>query len=226
MNIFPALLDSAPLSIVLFALSAYVLGFLAAIPIGATQIEIAKRVLNGYTASAMMIVAGAVISDFIYGNIALWGIAPFLQTPKAEAIFSVINSIILIILGIITLRQSKSKIDDKDISKEILIKTNVSFFTGFLLAVANPLIIYWWLLGSRFLGGIYHIEKYNTFYIYLFLISGTLGIGSYPMTILLGVRKTKKFFSEKGIQKTTFIFGIALFGLAAYFIYHTVYLLV
>ena len=201
------------------------MGFLAAIPIGATQIEIAKRLLNGYTLSAMMIVAGAVISDFMYGAIALFGIAPFLQDPKIEALFSVVNSIILIILGILTLRQSKRKLGEKQISIEILRKTNVSFITGFLLAVANPVIIYWWLLGSRFLGSVFHIETYNTFYIFLFLLSGTLGIVSYPLTMLLGIHKTKRFFSERAVQKTTFIFGIALFGLAAYFIFNSAFLL-
>jgi threonine/homoserine/homoserine lactone efflux protein len=205
--------------IILFALTAYIMGFLAAIPIGATQIEIAKRLLNGYTFSAVMIVAGAVISDFTYGAIAMFGIAPFLQNPGIVAIFSAINSVILVVLGIVTIRQSKKKPDDIQGSKTLLPKKRVAFVTGFLLAVANPIIIYWWILGSRFLGGIFHVEKYDTFYIFLFLISGTLGIGSYPMTIFIGVHKTKRFFSGKAVMKTTFIFGLALFGLAAYFLF-------
>jgi len=207
------------LNIFLFALSAYIMGFLAAIPIGATQIEIAKRLLNGLTFSAMMIVAGAVISDFTYGLIALFGIAPFLQTPGILAIFSLANSIILIVLGIVTLRQNEPKSNDKQTSKEMLTKKHISFVTCFLLAVANPIIIYWWLLGSGFLGGIFSIAKYDTFTIFLFLVSGTLGIGSYPMTMLFGIHKRKKFFSEKTIRKATFIFGLALFGLAVYFLY-------
>ena len=36
----------------------YVMGFLTAIPIGATQIEIAKRSLNGYVPQAMMVEIG------------------------------------------------------------------------------------------------------------------------------------------------------------------------
>jgi threonine/homoserine/homoserine lactone efflux protein len=195
------------------------MGFLAAIPVGATQIEIAKRLINGYTFSAMMIVAGAVISDFTYGVIALFGIAPFLESPQSIAVFSVINSIILIVLGIITLHQNRTKLNLELNSKEVLPKRKVAFITGFLLAVTNPLMIYWWLLGSRILGSAYRIEKYDTFNIFLLLISGTLGIGSYPMTILFGVHMTKRFFSESGIRKTTIIFGIALFCLAAYFLY-------
>ncbi len=195
------------------------MGFLAAIPIGATQIEIAKRLLNGYIFSAVMIVAGAVTSDFTYGLIAMYGIAPFLQTPKAQAIFSIANSVILVILGVVTLRQSKTGLGEKKKANEFFAKNHTSYVTGFLLAVANPFIIYWWLLGSHFLAGVYGIERYDTSDTFLYLISGALGIGSYPLTMLFGIHKTKKFFSEKTIMKTTFFFGAALFILAAYFMF-------
>ncbi len=197
------------------------MGFIAAIPIGATQIEIAKRLLHGYIFSAIMIVAGAVTSDFTYGVIALFGIAPFLQGKEITAIFALVNSAILIVLGIFTLRQSRINLNEKDkkVSNEILSKKRVGYITGFLLAVANPVIIYWWVLGSRFMGSVFHIEKYTLSYTFLFLIAGTMGIASYPMTIFIMIRKTKKFFSPGVIRKTTFIFGLALFGLAAYFLY-------
>jgi threonine/homoserine/homoserine lactone efflux protein len=195
------------------------MGYIAAIPIGATQIEIAKRMINGYTFSAVMIVAGAVTSDFTYGILAMFGIAPFLQSAQVVACFSIANSIILIVLGILTLRQSKAKQSDKQETKDFLLKKRTSYVAGLMLAVANPLIIYWWLLGSRFLGGIYGIEQYNTSDIFLYLLSGTLGIASYPLSMLFGIHKTKKFFSQKTVMKTTFVFGIALFILAAYFLY-------
>jgi len=201
------------------------MGFIAAIPVGATQIEIAKRLLKGYTLSATMIVLGAISSDFIYGNIAMFGIAPFLQSPGIEASFSVVNSVILILLGILTLRQSRKKAGNSNISDKILSKYNVSYVTGFLLAVANPVIIYWWLLGSRFLGSLYYIERYNVSYTYLYLVSGTLGIASYPLTILIWIKKRKQFFSEKFVQKGTAVLGISLLGLAIYFIYHSAYLI-
>jgi LysE type translocator. len=54
------------------------MGFVAAVPVGATQLEIARRSLNGYFSSALMIMVGSVISDVMYGIIALFGIAPFL----------------------------------------------------------------------------------------------------------------------------------------------------
>ncbi|MFI5202389.1 MAG: hypothetical protein ACHQNE_08375, partial [Candidatus Kapaibacterium sp.] len=56
---------------VLFLVCVYFLGFLAAIPIGASQLETARRSLNGFLASALIVVAGSVSSDYVYGAIAL-----------------------------------------------------------------------------------------------------------------------------------------------------------
>jgi len=53
------------------------MGFLTAIPIGATQIEIAKRSLNNQIPAALMVVLGSVFSDVMYGIIALFGVALF-----------------------------------------------------------------------------------------------------------------------------------------------------
>ena len=57
----------------------YIMGFFTAIPIGATQIEIAKRALAGHVKAALMVVLGSTISDVMYGFIAFFGIAPFLK---------------------------------------------------------------------------------------------------------------------------------------------------
>ena len=61
----------------LFLFFTYIMGFITAIPIGATQIEIAKRSLNNHLRAAYMVAAGSVSSDVMYGAIALFGVAPF-----------------------------------------------------------------------------------------------------------------------------------------------------
>ena len=72
----------------LFLIVTYILGVFSAIPIGATQIEIAKRSLNSHMRAAYMVAAGSVCSDVMYGFIALFGIAPFLKDKNVIAIFS------------------------------------------------------------------------------------------------------------------------------------------
>jgi len=55
------------MKLVLLIVVSYVIGFFTAIPIGATQVEIAKRSISGYFKEALMVVAGSATSDLMYG---------------------------------------------------------------------------------------------------------------------------------------------------------------
>jgi threonine/homoserine/homoserine lactone efflux protein len=208
-----------------FITISYLMGFAAAIPVGATQLEIARRSLNGFPKSAVMLVAGSVISDAMYGVIALFGIAPFLRSAQATIIFGFVNAGILIALGIWALIESKKTLWENERERNILRKKNISFITGFSLAVTNPVMIYWWLLGHNFISGFNLIEWGKDSSVIVFLAAGSLGIGSYLLLLAFGVYKIKKFFSMMTIKKITAYFGISLFLLAAYFLFKSVELL-
>lgn len=210
---------SPQLNLVLFILSAFAMGFIAAIPIGATQLEIARRSLRGYYVSALMLVAGSVLSDSLYGVIAFFGIAPFLQDKGVIAMFRIVNAIILIGLGFWAFRESKVfSIEDK-LAGRVLSRRHLSFITGFLLAVTNPLMIFWWLTGARIIMDAGIIKQLSVTDIIIFLAAGSLGIGSYLTVLAFGVYKAKKFLSSRGIRKLTSVFAVILFLLAGYFIY-------
>ena len=213
---------STQLNLALFVLSAFAMGFIAAIPIGATQLEIARRSIHGYYVSALMLVAGSVLSDSLYGVIAFFGIAPFLQDKGVIALFRIVNAVILIGLGLWAFRESRVfSIEDK-LAGRILSRRHLSFITGFLLAVTNPLMIFWWLTGARIIMDAGIVKQLGQTDIIIFLTAGSLGIGSYLTALALGVYKAKKFFSSGGIRKLTSVFGIILFLLAGYFIVQTV----
>jgi threonine/homoserine/homoserine lactone efflux protein len=198
------------------------MGFIAAVPIGATQLEIARRSIRGYYISAMMIVAGSVLSDSLYGVIAFFGIAPFLQDKGVIALFRIVNAVILIGLGFWALHESRVFSIENSLSKLTLSRRHISFLTGFLLAVTNPLMIFWWLTGARITMDAGIVKQLGQTDTIIFLVAGSLGIGSYLTALAFGVYKAKKFFSSEGIRKLTFAFGIILFLLAVYFIVQTV----
>jgi threonine/homoserine/homoserine lactone efflux protein len=194
------------------------MGFLAAIPIGATQLEIARRSINGYLSSALMIMVGSVMSDVMYGVIAFFGLASFLQDPQVVAIFWLVGAGILVVLGAWAIRDGL-RFQAVDIeSKRILQKHDVAFVTGFSLALTNPFMIVWWLLGARLMKDIGIIERIRTSETLLFLLMGGLGIASYLSLLAFLVHGVKKFFSQQAVQRITIAFGIVLLGLAAYFI--------
>src|SRR5512135_2424284 len=90
----------------LFVISAFMMGFVAAIPVGPVQIEVMKRSINGHLKSSFMVILGAFMSDMVYGAIAFYGIAPFLRERIVMAVFWLCGGIILIFLGILTVRNS------------------------------------------------------------------------------------------------------------------------
>ncbi|MCJ7612513.1 MAG: LysE family translocator [Candidatus Aminicenantes bacterium] len=83
------------------------MGFLAAIPIGASQIEAAKRAIHGHLGPGLMVVLGSVTSDFAYGLAALFGIAPLLRIPIVMASFNAVGAVVLWFLAYKTLRESR-----------------------------------------------------------------------------------------------------------------------
>ncbi len=124
------------------------MGFFTAIPIGATQIEIAKRSLNNQLQAGLMVVFGSVSSDVMYGFIALFGVAPFLRNQMVIAIFKMVGAAILLILAFFTFRQN-TKADIMNLTDSILKDKRLSFITGFSLALTNPVMIFWWLIGTQ-----------------------------------------------------------------------------
>jgi threonine/homoserine/homoserine lactone efflux protein len=193
------------------------MGFFTAIPIGATQIEIAKRSLNNQLQAGLMVVLGSVSSDVMYGFIALFGVAPFLRNQMVIAIFKMVGAAILLILAFFTFRQN-TKADIMNLTDSILKDKRLSFITGFSLALTNPVMIFWWLIGTQV---VKDLELVNTFTPTLsasFLIFGGLGLASYLTTLALVLHWVKQFVSNKIMRRTYFVLGVVLVILSVYFL--------
>ncbi len=206
-------------STISIAFITFFMGFIAAIPVCASQIEIAKRSLNGFLFSSMMLVAGSVLSDTLYGLVAFFGVAPFLKNEIVIAYFRLINSLILIALGIYAIRGAKHTAKSRNQPQSVLNNKKISFVMGFSLAFTNPMMMLWWLIGSQFIIGMGIVKELNIFYILVFLISGALGIGSYLTLLSVGIYKTKRFISDETVRKIMVWLGAALLLLAVYFLY-------
>jgi threonine/homoserine/homoserine lactone efflux protein len=198
-------------------LSVFFMGFVEAVPIGATQLEIARRSLNGYLSSALMIVVGSVLSDAMYGVIAFWGVAPFLRNNTVLAIFWILGAAASALLGVWAVREGRSNHVATDRSMRLLKKRNLAFLTGFSLAITNPFMIAYWLIGASFLRKVGILHSFQMSDRILLLTAGSLGIASYLVVLAMTVYKVKKFFSDQAIRQITLAFGVVLLILAAYF---------
>ena len=206
------------MELILGMIAIYVMGFFTAIPVGATQIEIAKRSFAGHVGAALMIVLGSAVSDVMYGFIAFFGIAPFLKEKIVMAIFWAAGSIILFLLGWHTLKNYKKTIH-VDTQNSALKHRGFSLMVGFSLAVTNPMMIFWWLTVADIEERVGLIKHFTTNTHLLFLLFGGLGIASYLVTLSFVLKWAKKFLSDKTERKINIGLGILLVLLGFYFLF-------
>jgi threonine/homoserine/homoserine lactone efflux protein len=195
----------------------YCLGFVSAIPIGPAQIEIAKRSLNNHLRAAVMVVLGSLSSDFMYGVIALFGIAPFFSNQKAVAVFELCGAVILWILAFLTLKEG-TKTHLLEFTPSFLKSRRIAFITGFSLSVVNPMMIFWWLVGVQI---VRHLDLVDTFTPALaisFVLCGALGLATYLTALAVALHWAKKFFSTKAMKKIYVVLGLVLIVLSFVFL--------
>jgi threonine/homoserine/homoserine lactone efflux protein len=194
---------------------AYALGFLAAIPIGATQIEIARRAIADQTVAALMIVAGSVLSDAVYGAIALFGLAPFFRHRGVEAGFGLVGAALLLVLAYLAYRH----IGDVETGPKPSRAVNslpLSFATGFSLAVTNPPIMIWWLVGVKIARDLGLAGNFGPGHAAAFVGFGALGIGSYLLLLTFVLHRVKHMISPVVQRRVHIVMTVLLVGLALY----------
>jgi threonine/homoserine/homoserine lactone efflux protein len=203
---------------IIFIISAYLLGLIAAIPTGPVQVEVVRRSVNGHLKPSLMVVFGAFIADVFYGSIAFFGIAPFLEEEKVMAVFWLAGGVILTVLGIISIRHS---LRDEEISytSDHLKRKRWAFLGGLSLSATNPMMIIWWLSGVKIFKDIGLITSFTSETAVSFLAAGSLGLASYLVGLSLFIFWAKKFISQHTLQRINLFFGSLLILIAIYFIY-------
>ena len=200
------------------AVFAFALGFISALPIGAAQIEAAKRALHNHLLSAFMVIIGVVSADLLYGCIAFFGLAPYLENKTVVAVFELVCVGILWVLAFFTLKQS-AKTHISQMEMVILQSKRVAFVTGFLLGISNPLMIFWWLISAKIIRDLGIISTFHPVTSMVFLIFAAAGVVTYLTSLCAILHLAHKFISNKVIQKVNFTMGIVLLLLSFYFLY-------
>jgi threonine/homoserine/homoserine lactone efflux protein len=195
------------------------LGFVTAIPVGGSQIEAAKRAIHGHLRAAGMVVLGSVSSDIIYGAIALFGVAPFLDVPWVMAVFSAVGAVVLWVLAYLTLRESK-KPHHLRLDMNSLKSKHWAYVTGFSLAATNPPMILTWLYGVALAKHLGLASPFTAQAKAIFIAGGALGLGGYLAGLSLVMYRIKHFIPMKAIGRVYYWLGIGLFLLSFFFVYN------
>jgi threonine/homoserine/homoserine lactone efflux protein len=197
------------------------MGFLVAIPIGAGQVEAAKRAIHGHLGAGLMVALGSVSSDVIYGLVAMFGLAPFLRVHAVMAAFNAAGAVVLWFIAYRTLRESK-KPPEVRLSGAGLRSWRWAYVTGFTLAFTNPPMILTWLYGAALAHQLGLVSQFTTAAKLTFVAGGVLGLGTYFGGLTLFIYRVKHFIPVKALGKVYYWLGIALFVLSFFFVYQAV----
>jgi threonine/homoserine/homoserine lactone efflux protein len=209
------------LSRLLLFLLAFGLGFVAAIPIGGSQVEMAKRAVHGHLRAAGAVILGSVTSDVVYGTVALFGIAPFLGTPWVLASLNAAGAVILWVLAFLTLRASRRPVELARADSP-LASGRWAYLTGFSLAFGNPQMMVSWLLGVALARHLGLASPFTTLTKALFIGGGALGLGSYLGVLGVVMYRLKHFIPLAAIGRIYHWLAVVLVALSGLFVYGAV----
>ncbi|TAN43490.1 MAG: hypothetical protein EPN25_00570 [Nitrospirae bacterium] len=197
----------------------FIMGFVAAIPAGPVQIEVVRRSVHGHLKPSLMVILGAFMVDMLYGVVAFFGIAPFLRNPVVMSVFWLSGSIILAVLGVLSIRHSR-RTHHAPRWSAYLSRKRWSLLSGFSLSVANPVMVLWWLTGLHIMEDLGLAPVFTTTVTVSYLLAGSLGLASYLIALTFILYRMKDFISLSRMRQINTAFGVLLLGLAGYFFFH------
>lgn len=208
--------------LIIIVIFAFLVGFLIAIPIGAVQIEVAKRAINNNLKSAYMVALGSVCSDIIYGMIASFSITSFLDDGKVKATLLFVSGILLAILSFLAFRDIiKKNIALSQFSHKA---HHISIITGFTMSFTNPLMIVFWIVYVQFAYDVGIIPYYNTVYLLAFVLFSGMGLFGYLVLIAKILNRARKSLNPALVNKINIALAFILAGFSIYFLVRSIQL--
>ena len=197
---------------VVFAL---ILGFLSSIPVGAVQLEIIRKSINGHKKPAIATALGSSLSDLIYGMLALFGLGDFLLHKDFQLL---IYSLGIVVLSYLMFRSLKERSYMLHENMQITYRKRISFLTGFSISITNPGMIIWWFVGFKLFVDLNMFTEITNTIKALFVFFGVLGLGLYLILVAVILHRYQKSLSERFLYRAnTFLMAI-LSLLILYFI--------
>ena len=161
--------------------------------------------------------SGSVSSDVMYGAVALFGIAPLLDTPWVLASLSAAGAVILWVLAFLTFRASRRP-QELGAANSPLASGRWAYLTGFSLAVSNPQMMVSWLLAVALAKHVGLASPFPVSAKVLFIGGGAAGLGGYLTVLGAVVYRLKHFVPLTAIGRVYVWLAFTLLALSALFV--------
>jgi threonine/homoserine/homoserine lactone efflux protein len=187
------------------------LGISLAAPLGPASVAVIQNGLKQGFQRAFLTGVGVTLADTTYLMLVFFGLSSFINAPIVKVLIWVFGSIILVYLGIQSLRDgTTSFVLEADIGPS----SRSPLLAGYLINLSNPLAVIWWLgifgsiLSSAAAGG----SRTSALMVSSTILAGILLWHSF---IAFLTHWGKRFLNQKTIRFINILAGIVLilFGL-------------
>ena len=192
------------------------LGLTLAAPIGPVNLEIIKRGLHSGFKQAFLTGFGAMCADTTYLILIFFGLTSFLNFAFMKIFLGIAGSIILIYLGVVSIKVFFRKADATENKPHRLFKT--SFVTGYVLAISSPMTIVWWtgVFGALLAAQTQTQTNISAFFSCLSIL---LGCFLWVFFLAVALHWGKKIINEKMTKLISLFAGLFLILFGIYFLY-------
>jgi len=217
-------------TIALFYLIAYGMGFALCIMPGPVAIEVFNHAMKKQNKHALAIGLGAGFGDGIWAIIAFLGITPFLKNGNGnhlEGIFLLAAAIITFIIGFLGIKDARlfEKVEKKEeaIAERVKKKRKRwSFLKGLTMVLVNPLGIGSWMIVLSFLKKVKIYIPLQLSYEIFFFIAVVLGAFSYSGLMVSITKRVEPLFNREKTTKITKALGYLLVAFSIYFLFYAI----
>ncbi len=183
---------------------------IAAIP-GPIFFELVRRVLTKGFWSGALLSFGDFIGNVFILSLIFFGISNFLTSPVSKIVLYLAGSVILLWLGISALKLQKRDLENKQETKPLRLN---SVGTGFSIAVANPIVIAFWIS----LTGSYLAELPSQFLAFTNIVLIAAGFMVFHLPLAAIIYSTKHKIATRYILWLSRVFGAILIAFSLSFL--------
>lgn len=119
-------------------------GLVLQLAIGPVFIFIANITFQKGLTNALFAVSAVTLVDYIYIAMAIIGLGKILEQEKTKKIFTIISSLILIIFGLLMIKNGVTFSININQNELVTNSFKESFFSAFILTISSPLTILFW----------------------------------------------------------------------------------
>ncbi|MEN9304223.1 MAG: hypothetical protein RL264_2652 [Bacteroidota bacterium] len=208
-----------------FFAQAFGVGFLLSVMVGPVFFVLLETSITKGIKAALAIDFGVLLSDVVYILFAslFYYEVKALGTDSNKTLFGFIGGSVFLIYGIIQFFKKPQMKKDNSLDVNDTVNGHLDYvmlaIKGFLLNLANPLVVFYWFSVMSLANHSMHVEKLDgDMYLFLYLTTVLLTFFGIDVLKILGARKLRPLVNVKLLTALNRLIGIVFFVFGVFLI--------